>query len=70
MSKLSSAETAAQPRVSESGDAERVPSYGKRPGFASARAFWESFDTLECASVQKRGESDGDKYFILECRKI
>jgi len=51
MSKLSSAETTGQPRVNESGDSDRVPSYGKRKGFASVRA-------------------DGDKYFILEGRKI
>jgi hypothetical protein len=35
MSKLSSAKSPSQPRVNESGDAERVPSYGKRSGFAS-----------------------------------
>jgi hypothetical protein len=46
MSKLSSAKTPSQPRVNESGDAERVLSYGKRPGFASTRAFWESFGTF------------------------
>ncbi len=70
MSKLSSAETRGDPGPMKSGDPDRVPSYGKRSGFASARAFSESFGTLVWRLGAETRELDGNKYFILKGRKF
>jgi hypothetical protein len=70
MSKLSSAETTGRSGANEGGDAERVPSYGKRAAFASARAGWESFRGIGARLGAETRESDGNKYFILKGRKF